>query len=316
MDYGLYCPQQATYKTPEYPYEPLYQALSIMGPETDFKSTDLVTSRRCLQMLFQVAAGIPFQDFRLELHMVHDTLFLTRREQKTDFVANAHGTNKVGSNFDAAFTTLESGLEDSSSHHRVIRYSLGDLKCVVRFKANACCEEKKNSQVLDKRCVDFFSTPREEDMRMKFEQISSIKREGAADKSQRTSAMLGGRIVGSSSMAELKTYQGENFRIEKHLPQLWFGRTPNLLVGTHKNGTFHKLEAIDAASHFVDWETKHQVELRKLTWLIAGLREATRRTPGECCILVGRGKTRKATVYAGVKRTSVLPESIVKQFWR
>lgn len=56
MDYGLYYHQQATYKLLEYPYEPLYQALSIMGPETDFKSIDPVTSRRCLQMMFQVAA--------------------------------------------------------------------------------------------------------------------------------------------------------------------------------------------------------------------------------------------------------------------
>lgn len=83
MDCGLYCPQLATYKSPEYSYEPLYQALSIMGPETGFKSTDLVTNRRCLQMLLQVAASIPLQDFRIDLHMVHGILFLTRREQKT-----------------------------------------------------------------------------------------------------------------------------------------------------------------------------------------------------------------------------------------
>lgn len=47
----LYCPQQAAYKPPEYPYEPLYKALSIMGPEIDFKDTGLVTNQRCLQML-------------------------------------------------------------------------------------------------------------------------------------------------------------------------------------------------------------------------------------------------------------------------
>lgn len=80
MDYALYCPQQATYKTPEYPCRPLYQALSIMGPETNFKSTDLVSNQRYLQILFQVAAGIPFQDFRIDLHMVHDTLFINRKE--------------------------------------------------------------------------------------------------------------------------------------------------------------------------------------------------------------------------------------------
>lgn len=66
-------------------------------------------------------------------------------------------------------------------------------------------------------------------------------------------------------MAELKTFHGEKFCIEKYLPQLWFGRTPNLLVGTHIDGTFHKLEAINVASRLLEWETKHQEELRKLT---------------------------------------------------
>lgn len=180
MDYGLYCPQQATYKPPEYPYEPLYKALSIMGPEIDFKGTHLVINRRCLQMLFQVATAVPFQDFRIDLHMVHNTLFLTRKE-KTYFVANAHGTTKVGSSFESAFTTSELGLEDSSSHHRVIRYALGDLKCVVRFEADACCEKKEDPLVLDKGCVNVFSPLREEEMRARFNLMSSIKLEGAED---------------------------------------------------------------------------------------------------------------------------------------
>lgn len=140
MGFGLYCPQQAAYKPPEYSYEPLYKALSIMGPETDFKGTDMVTNRRCLQMLFQVASGITFQDFRIDLHLVHDTLFLIRKTQKTYYVINAHGSTKVGSNFESAFTTSEVGLEDSRSHHRVVRYALGNLKCVVRLEADACCE--------------------------------------------------------------------------------------------------------------------------------------------------------------------------------
>lgn len=44
-----------------------------MDPEIDFKNTVLVTNRRFLQMLSQVAVDIPFQDFHIDLHMVHDT---------------------------------------------------------------------------------------------------------------------------------------------------------------------------------------------------------------------------------------------------
>lgn len=292
-----------------------------MGPESDFKDTDLVTNRRALQMLFQFASGNPVQDFRIDLHMVHNTLFLTRKEQRTYFVVNACGTSKVGSNFESAFTTPEPGLEDSSSHHRVLRYTLGDLKCVVRFEADACCKEKQNDpQALDQRCVNLFSSLSEKKVRAKCKQLFSTESEAAAvaegNISARTSVVLGGRIVPSSTMAELKTSQSANFGVAKHLPQLWFGRTSNLLIGTHTDGTFHKLEAIDLAKQLLEWEKTHQEKLRKLTWLIAELRKTVRSTPGGYCILVGKGKARKATVYAAAKRTSVLPANIVEQFWR
>lgn len=88
---------------------------------------------------------------------------------------------KIGSNLEAAFTTSESGLENSSSHHRVVPYALGDLKFVVRFEADACCKEKENPQVLDKGCVNFYSPLRGEDLQAKFNQMSSIEAGGAAD---------------------------------------------------------------------------------------------------------------------------------------
>lgn len=328
MELGLYCPQQAAYKQPKYPYEPLYQALGIMDPDINFKATKLVTNRRCLQMLFEFASGNHFQDFRIDLHMVHDTLFLTRRTKKGYFVANAYGNTKVGSNFESAFTSSEPGLEDSSSHHRVVRYSLGNLNCVVRFEADACHERKENkeSETMDQRCVNFFSSQGEEDLRAKCEQLSSppeLLKAAASEKeavttdvSPHTSVVLGGRIVPSSSMAEMKTYQGEDFYVEKHLPQLWFGRTSNLLVGNHTDGKFRRLETMNVARQLLRWETTHQEELRKLTWLITELREITRTIPGACCVLVGKGKAKRATVYVTAKHSSVLPDYIVKRFWR
>lgn len=275
-------------------------------------------------MLFNFASGITFQDFRIDLHMVHKTLFLTRRTKKRYLVAHADGTTKIGSNFESAFTKSESGLEDSSSHHRVVGYSLGDLKCVVRFEADACYEkENKDPQVMDKRRVDFFSSLSGEELRAKCEQVSSSAEPkiaaaaaAAADVSPHTSVVLGGRIVPSSSMAELKTYQGGHFYMDKHLPQLWFGRTSNLLVGNHINGTFHKLEALNVARQLLKWERMHQKVLRKLVWLITKLHKIAQGRTGGCCVLVGKGKAKRATVYGAAKQTSVLPDYIVKKFWR
>jgi hypothetical protein len=47
-----------------------------------------------------------------------------------------------------------------------------------------------------------------------------------------------------STTAEIKS-TASDILPSKFMPQLWFGRTPLLLYGTHSNGTFYKVSIAD-----------------------------------------------------------------------
>lgn len=52
-----------------------------------------------------------------------------------------------------------------------------------------------------------------------------------------------------STAAEIKT--GLKAKTTgKYLPQLWFGRTPWLITGQHKQGTFNEARLINAVDEF------------------------------------------------------------------
>ncbi len=47
-----------------------------------------------------------------------------------------------GRNFERTFTKFPPGSGESTGHHRVLRYPLGDLNCVVRFEVDAIHEKE------------------------------------------------------------------------------------------------------------------------------------------------------------------------------
>ncbi len=114
-----------------------------MNPSFKFEDVDVVTDRNNLKKLFNFASGRARDSFRIDLEMVQNTLFMTRRDRNTRSFIHMSKHPGFGHNFERAFTTSEPGLEDSTGHHRVLRYALGHLNCVVRFEVDACCKETR-----------------------------------------------------------------------------------------------------------------------------------------------------------------------------
>jgi hypothetical protein len=118
----------------------MFAALDLMKPDFDFSGVDLVTNRNSLRKLLDFASGRISDSFRIDVNLVNSTLFLTRRERSTRNVIQGFRNSGYGHNFERAFTKPQEGLEDSNGHHRVARYEMGKLNCVVRFEVDACCE--------------------------------------------------------------------------------------------------------------------------------------------------------------------------------
>ncbi len=121
-DNGLRFIDQNAYRCPAYSFAPLFQALSVTKPNFDFAGVDVVVNRNSLRKLLNFAAGRVPDSFRIDLHMLGNTLFICRKEQKNHEILSPDQFVGYGHSFENAFTLPEIGLEDSLSHHRVIRY--------------------------------------------------------------------------------------------------------------------------------------------------------------------------------------------------
>jgi hypothetical protein len=134
---------------------------------------------------------------------------------------------------------------------------------------------------------------------------------------QRIRVIRRGHLVPCSALAEIKT-RTRMVMLAETLPQLWFGRTPYLLHATHNDGTFAEVERINAGERFEGWEKQHQVALQKMVSLIGLLKEVAREAKNGACIVVCRKEMKPLVieVFESTTGRAVLPEEIVKKYWR
>jgi hypothetical protein len=334
-DSGTHFIDQNAFRAPAYPFEPIFAALDLMKPDFDFGGVDLVTNRNSLRKLLDFASGRVSESFRIDINLVHGTLFLTRREQSTR--DRIHGSRNAGygHNFEKAFTRAEKGLEESSGHHRVVRYQMGELECVVRFEVDAWCgSEGDGCDVLqqhgraDKQSGNFSGTEdvlegltklslsedptpktsaqkaeeakgqETDDIIAKLKQLSVNESKEGMKPAQykRTYVIPRGRLVPCSTLAEIKAKKRKPWLADA-LPQLWFGRTPLLFYATHYEGRFtEEVTRINAGEKFEEWEMQQQEVLRKMVRLIGQLRGVAREAKGGTCVAVCESKIRPLKV--------------------
>jgi hypothetical protein len=166
--------------------------------------------------------------FALNLHTIHKTLIMERRERSAREIIHGSANSYYGHNFERAFSKQAVGLENSTSHHRVLRYDLGGLNVAVRFEVDASyrdCEgdlsqEENGNEVLDQTGEEQLAT------RLGSLKLSPDRREDVRLGTQSVLATPGGHGSAQSTMAELKTSKRSTISF---MPQLWFGRTPYLI---------------------------------------------------------------------------------------
>lgn len=317
-DTGTYFIDHNACLAPQYPFEPLFQALSVMRPDFNFMNVDLISNRNSLRKLFGFVTGRLHRSFRIDLQMVHETLFLIRREQHVREIVRATSNSGFGHNFEREFSTPQPGLENSISHHRVVRYALGNLNCVIRFEVDACCDNESNLQGFNEVGLDV-PLLRDDDISTSFKPLSLSGNAELVkcENYQPTRVILGGYVIPSSRTAEIKAWS-RGPRLQEVLPQLWFGRTPHLFCGVHANGHFTRVVTFDAAAQFSRWEGMHQVSLRKMARLITELREAAMGARDRRCVVIYNHKVRptQLELHASLSKTHVLPQSIIESYWR
>ena len=231
-----------------------------MNPSFRFDDVDVLVDRTSLCRLLDFSAGRRQDSFRLNLHLVRRTLIIERSDKSARAYISAAAKNPGwGKGFEDNFTRYARPWTDSASHHRALRYQFGDLLCVVRFEVDACFSKAEGRLTANP---------------IPTKDPSVIQR--LHPKAPRGQAWL----------AEIKTASRNGPSISDCLPQVWFGRTPWLIMGRHQKGNFKTVDITHMEAKFPLWETQHQISLRKMATILAQLRRAVEENGGEHCVAI------------------------------
>ncbi|KAF2196025.1 hypothetical protein GQ43DRAFT_384216, partial [Delitschia confertaspora ATCC 74209] len=292
-DSGYRFVEQNGFRVPKYSFEPAFQALGIMNPGTKVDNIDIFANRNSFRKLLHIVSGRRFDPFCMDLQMVKGTLFISRKEQDARTMIYGSLNSGYGHSLEDTFTTPEEGLDHSSSHHRVIRYHMGNLNCAVRFEVDAYYEPYDGG----------VAVPEPAPSQMKFETYEYAS----------TQVIRKGTLVSSSALAEIKAKKSH--QVSQTMPQLWFGRTPYLLTGHNVDGVVHKISCTHAALEFRDWEKKNQETLRKLVGLLEMIIDVVKKTEKRAAVLVCEQKGGPIRILEKVNVAGVLSEEMCEEFW-
>ncbi|KAK2049097.1 hypothetical protein LZ31DRAFT_489347 [Colletotrichum somersetense] len=305
-DKGIFFSDQNTELLPRHPFEPMFRAAVAMNPDVSFDSIDIITNRNSLRKLLDFSAGRSGDYFRLNLHLVRNTLIIERCEKNTREFKNGLRDAGWGRHFEEAFAKYPAGLERSLSHHRTLRYSIGTLSCAVQFEVDASYEQGNKTGPLD----DLVS--RVEKMSISCAQPGEAKRPPQG--LQIETVYAGARVMDQSTAAELKS-SSKYKSINHFMSQLWFGRTPWIIVGLHTEGTFDSRNITDATDLFAEWETKNQKMLRKLATVLGELRTAIKKNGGRHCAAVFERGSGVIGIFDLTSDRQAVPMDLKQKLW-
>ncbi|KAK2053599.1 hypothetical protein LY76DRAFT_667131 [Colletotrichum caudatum] len=276
-DRGIFYSDPNTELLPRHPFEPMFRAAVAMNPDVSFDNIDVVTNRTSLRKLLDFCAGRSGDCFRLNLHLVRNTLIVERCDKNTREFKTGSRDGGWGRHFEKASANYPAGLRQSLSHHRTLRYSIGALSCAVQFEVDASYEQDNKAGPLDGL------VPRMETVSIPRAHLSEAKSPWQG--LQVETAYAGARVMDQSTTAELKS-SSKNKNINYYMSQLWFGRTPWIIVGLHTEGTFDSRRITDVTDRFAEWEVNNQEILRKLVTVLGELRTAIQKNGGRHCAAV------------------------------
>jgi hypothetical protein len=283
-----------------------------MQPDLSMRDFDLVTDRNCLRRLLRFVCADVDRSFRIDVQLQGGVMFLCRWEAELKHIILGHENFGYGHGFERVTTTFDKALRASTAHHRVVRYSLGGLRCLVRYEADGCTDDvgEPSGKAKTAESVKAGDTDDLLDS-LKSMSIASPQVQATTGSVQ---VLSEGRVVPPATIIEIKTRAlHRQLKIDEVLPQLWFAQTPNLFVGYHTNGLFQQVHKLAMKLEFERWEKQHQVHLKKLVGLLKKLREAARSTKGQRCVVVGArdGTSSRLKIYESTRARAVLPDEIV-----
>ncbi|KAI1412141.1 hypothetical protein F5Y13DRAFT_163680 [Hypoxylon sp. FL1857] len=240
-DYGDYLRDQNGARFPDHPMQPSVQSLFALDKGFDPSSVDIMGCASSLGDILRFTRLVE-STFRFDVEMVGNTLFLIRNCRK-EVIPDVRG---YGHSFLDNFTSYQAGMEDTKSHQRIVSYSFGGLKCLVRFECDGHFADTTGG------VAPTASEPR-------------ILKHSESLASSSIPIETAGATVSQQSILEIKTKSRARAPVDmnEHLPRLWLRQIPNLITAYHTGGNFAEVEEKAIQQDLLNWEREHELEVRK-----------------------------------------------------
>ncbi|KAI0459613.1 hypothetical protein F5B21DRAFT_499293 [Xylaria acuta] len=251
-DRGDYMRDQNGARFPDYPIQPAVQALFTLNEAFDPSNINVMGCASSLGDILRFVRSVD-STFRFNAEMIGNTLFLIRN-CKSAVIPDVRG---YGHSFLNAFTSGDPDSGIIKSHQRIVSYNFGDLKCLVRFECDGyLASYDGNETTITKPQFNLSPLP-----------SSSIPTQKS------------GMKVPQDTILEIKTKSQAWGEIQKgdHLPRLWVRQIPNFITAYHNHGIFQDVQVGNVRKDLVDWETQHQVELKRFAAILHQLITETKR---------------------------------------
>ncbi|THU82135.1 hypothetical protein K435DRAFT_831724 [Dendrothele bispora CBS 962.96] len=287
-------------------------------PPLEWSSFDIITDRNGLRKLLRWIGGAPdARDFRIDLQLAGEkTVLFNRWEKKTTEESSGY---TFGHNFERVSTHHADGCEESTGHHRIVKYDLNGLKMVVRFEVDACLPDAKKSTTVDPRRP---SRPTIDDLADLFSKttLATSKAQTVQNIPFGDSSLTikkAGSAVPHKSVIELSTIsvkRVETYNWDELFPQLFLSQTENHFLAVHRFGLFEQVQKRTLSGRDLqEKEARLQSRLQKLVRALHMIKDMVveHGERSRLSVVFERGQMR---VFERKSDDDCLPENFMKKF--
>ena len=285
-DTGIRYIDQNKDRMPNSPFEPLICAIQAHRPEFDFSAVDVITDRRSIRQLYGYINGEK-NGFAFGIEVVGDTVIFTRDEPQSRETFPPNKFVGYRQSFEEAYTKLHAVAQGSTSHHRLITYTLGGLRFLVRSGTDGY----RPSAVGDLQDPSSGSHSSEDQFTKNIKTLSLKKAFISTLTSSPSDQLLvkkGGFDIPQAAVLELSTHTAAKPSIiESKMVDLYFAQTSCFVEASFRSSgprndlalqraQFEDIKIQDVAQSSQQWEKDHQSELRRLIDLLKQIASSAR----------------------------------------
>lgn len=268
------------------------------------KGIDLVTDRRNLRLLLDFVGGRA-GEFRIDVEVVRNTVLFSRWSKSPVSYIPSGSFGGYGHEFERAFTRFPNSCKGSISHNRVITYTLGGVKIIMRFEVDAYKEGALPQSAGASHGA--YTGPSN----------ATMARANAVPTPTGFTVAARGHLVAPARIIEIKTGGvGRNLGLKAKV-QMWFSQTPILYAGIYgEPGVFGSVSEVNMVENGMlgEWERDNADKLRKLVKALEMICEAVKRVPGGKAAIIHIGGSGVLKVHNVTNRNHGLPTDILAKW--